>query len=109
MFSLTPQERQVVLFLVSVALLGIGTNFLLRTNLKVGSLVAVCQDIGKINLNTADDDALMSVTGIGAKLTQRIIEYRMSHGGFRDMEELKNIKGINGNKYEKIKDSLCIK
>ena len=109
MFSLTPQERQVVLFLVSVALLGIGVNFFLKTNAKARPFIAVMQDIGKINLNTADDDALMSVTGIGAKLTQRIIEYRMSHGGFRDMEELKNIKGINGNKYEKIKDSLCIK
>lgn len=109
MFNLTQQERQVILFLISVALLGMVTNFLAKRYSPLGTIACLTEDIGKINLNTADPAALMGVRGIGAKLAQRIIEYRKQQGDFRSVEELKQIKGINGYRYEKIKDNLLVK
>jgi len=109
MFSLTLQERRVILFLISVALTGIGIDFLVKKYSRTKIIADFYQDIGKINLNSADKDTLMSISGIGEKLAVRILEYRSQKGGFHDLEELKNIKSITNYRYEKIKDSLCIK
>jgi len=106
MFDLTPEERKVALFLITVALLGIGVNCLMKANPPVKALVIFVQDIGKIDLNHADKELLMSMRGIGEKLAQRIIEYRQEHGGIGDIQELRNIKGITNSTYEKIRDLL---
>ena len=46
----------------------------------------------------------MSAPGIGEKLACRIIEYRREHSAFKDLEELKNVKGMAGFRYEKVKE-----
>ena len=109
MLSLTRQERQVVLFFVSVALVGIGLDFLAKRYSKAQVAINNYQDIGKIDLNSADKELLISVSGIGEKLAGRIIEYRQRNGCFQELEELKNIKGISDYRYEKIKDSFILK
>lgn len=63
---------------------------------------------GKINLNTANTSELDSLPGIGPVYAERIIEYRTSHGGFKNITELKNIKGIGDKTYEKLKDLVAI-
>lgn len=108
MLNLTKQERQVVLFLISAALVGIGLNFWLKTNLEIKVIGYLTQDIGKINLNAATKDTLMDIKGIGDKLAQRIIMYREQNGDFKDIEELKNIKGIGVSKYEAIKENFFV-
>lgn len=109
MFNLTQQERQVVLFLVSISLVGTGINFLGKKYAPVRALASFSEDIGKVDPNTANKDLLMSLPGIGEKLALRIIEYREQKAGFSDPEELKNIKGISEYKYGKIKDYLIIR
>lgn len=109
MFNLTAEERKVILFLITIGFIGIGINFLIKINSSVKILSCYGQDIGKVDLNSADKDLLNSVPGIGTKLAQRIIEYRETQASFKDLEELKNIKGITDYKYEKIKDSFIIK
>ena len=109
MLGLTNQERRVILFLITVALIGAGINFLFKRFSPNQTLANFSQDIGKINLNTAQKDSLESVPGIGEKLALRIIEYRQKQGSFNDIEELKNIKGISGYRYEKIKDYLIVR
>lgn len=109
MFELTPQERRVILFLATIALTGIGADFLLKRYTAPKSIAALSRDIGKINLNTADKELLMEIPGIGEKLAERIIEYRNKQKIFQSTEELKNIKGITGYKYEKMKDLLIAK
>jgi competence protein ComEA len=109
MFGLTPQERRVILFLITIALVGLGIESLVKINSPLKVIVNAYQDIGKINLNTADKEQLKSLSGIGEKLAQRIINYRNQRGGFKEPEELKNIKGISDDKYEKIKDSVIVK
>lgn len=104
MFNLTKQERQVVLFLIIAALAGSGINYLVKKYSSVKVVAYFNQDISRVNLNRADKEALMGAWGIGEKLAGRIIEYRKKQGSFRDIEELKNIKGISGSKYEAIKE-----
>ena len=109
MLGLTPQERRVILFLITIALVGLGIEFIVKINSPLKVIVNAYQDLGKINLNTADKEQLMGVSGIGEKLAQRIIDYRVKVEGFKEPEELKNIKGISDDKYEKIKDLLVVK
>ncbi len=108
MLSLTRQERQVILFLITVALTGMGISFLVKRNSVVKTLICFNQNIGKVDLNKANKESLVNLPGIGEKLAERIIEYRSEHAGFKDAEELKNIKGISNYKYEKLKELLFI-
>ena len=109
MLNLTRQERQVIVFLVAMGLLGTGINYLAKINSAAKRLVNISQDFSKVDLNIADSTALIGVYGIGEKLAQRIIDYRNKQGGFRELEELRNIKGITSYKYEKLKDYLVVK
>ncbi len=109
MLGLTRQERQVILFLISVALIGMGLNFFLKKYTPVKNTLYLNQDTGKIDLNSAGKELLLSVSGIGERIACRIMEYRDREGGFKELAELKNIKGINDYNYEKIKDSLIVK
>lgn len=63
---------------------------------------------GKINLNTASVSQLDSLPGIGATYAQRIIDYRNSHGGFKSIDEIKNVKGIGDKTFEKFKDMISV-
>ncbi|MCL2487333.1 MAG: ComEA family DNA-binding protein [Oscillospiraceae bacterium] len=49
---------------------------------------------GKLNLNYATAEELMSINGIGTVTAGKIIRYRETHGGFSAVEELLNIDGI---------------
>jgi competence ComEA-like helix-hairpin-helix protein len=109
MLALTSQERRVILFLVFVALIGIGIDFLIKIYFPGKTIASFSQDLGKININTADKDLLMSVPGVGEKLALRIIEYRKQKGGFRSLEDLQDIKGITKNRHERIKGSFYVK
>ncbi|MBL7196768.1 MAG: helix-hairpin-helix domain-containing protein [Candidatus Omnitrophica bacterium] len=108
LISLTRQERQVILFLIVIALLGLGINFLTKHFSQIRVIGYISQDIGKINLNQADKEALIDISGIGTKLAQRIIDYRQQKGWFRNITELKKIKGISESKYEAIKDYFIV-
>lgn len=108
MFNLTKQERQVVLFLFAIAFTGSGINFFLKTHCRVKPIASFNENLGKVNLNKADNNALMSVSGIGRKLSERLLFYRKERGRFSSIDELKNIKGINQKKFEKLKSSLYI-
>ena len=57
------------------------------------------QTIKKINLNTATEDELMTIRGIGETYAKRIVEFRESIGGFTYMEQLKEIEGIGDGRY----------
>ncbi|MDO4322932.1 MAG: ComEA family DNA-binding protein [Lachnospiraceae bacterium] len=63
---------------------------------------------GKINLNTADAQTLMTLPGIGEVKAEAIIEYRIGHGGFSSIEEIQNIPGIKQAVFSKIADRITI-
>ena len=104
----TRQERQVVLFLVFVALVGLGINFVDKQGSQIRITGYFNSDIGKINLNQVEKEMLLRVPGIGRVLAQRIIDYRQQKKGFNDIAELNNIRGIGESKYNAIKDYFII-
>lgn len=61
-----------------------------------------------ININTADLEQLKEITGIGNIKAQSIIDYREANGGFKSLEELKNVDGIGDKTFEKIKDQITL-
>lgn len=62
----------------------------------------------KININTASEAELTEITGVGATRAKAIISYREEKGGFRRVEDIKNITGIGDKTYEKIKDKITV-
>lgn len=67
------------------------------------------EETGRVNLNTADEKELCTLTGIGSSRAQAILEYRERQGGFGSIEELMKVPGIKESVYEKICDKITIK
>lgn len=65
-------------------------------------------DDGKININTAAKDELLSLPGIGESKADDIIRYRDEHGKFESVEDIMNIQGIKEGVFNKIKDQISI-
>ena len=63
----------------------------------------------KVNLNTATQTELETISGIGPSIAANIIQYRKENGKFKKIDELKNVNGIGENKYETIKKEVVIK
>ena len=61
---------------------------------------------GQISLSTASEAQLETIDGIGPGLAGRIIEYRETHGGFRSLDELKQVSGIGDKRFETLRKAL---
>ena len=62
----------------------------------------------KININTATQEELDSLPGIGPSTALKIINYRKEHGKFSKVEELKNVSGIGDSKFAQLKDLITV-
>ena len=63
---------------------------------------------GKININTADNYTLCKLDGIGGTIATRIIEYRVSTGKFKTINEIKKVDGIGDALFQKIKNYITV-
>ncbi len=72
-----------------------------------GGLAADSSD-GRVNLNTATRDQLMTLPGIGESKADAIIAYREEHGAFASIEEIQNISGIKDGVFSQIKDFITV-
>lgn len=61
----------------------------------------------KISINTASEDQLCSLPGIGPALAGRIVEYR-SATPFSSLEQIMEVKGIGAKMFAKIKEQICL-
>lgn len=63
---------------------------------------------GKISINTASEEELMELDGVGEATAQKIIAYREENGGFKTLEDLMNVSGIGEKKFEGMKDQIVL-
>lgn len=63
---------------------------------------------GKISINSADVNSLMTLTGIGEGKALNIIKYREENGPFQSIEDLKNVDGIGDSLFDKIKENITL-
>lgn len=59
-----------------------------------------------VNINTADTEELMTLSGVGKSKAEAILRYREKVGLFQKIEEIKNVSGIGDAMFEQIKDSI---
>lgn len=63
---------------------------------------------GKVNINTASEQELMTLSGIGESKASQIVAYRTSHGAFQKIEDIMNISGIKEGVFSKIQDFITV-
>jgi competence protein ComEA len=65
-------------------------------------------DSNKIYINTASEQEISQLPGIGKTKAQAIIAYRKEHGPFQKAEDLLNVAGIGEKTFEKIKEHIVV-
>ena len=59
-----------------------------------------------ININTANKEQLMKISGVGKTKAEAIISYREKNGDFKKKEDITKVHGIGKATFEKIKDKI---
>jgi len=108
-FDLTEQEKQAIIFLACVALVGLGVDFLVKVNPGIREFVRVEDRLIRIDLNTVSLEELMHTRGVPKKIAQSIIDYRQANGFFRSLEDLKQVKGIGDCRYSKLEKLFFVR
>ncbi len=65
--------------------------------------------VGVVNINTAHDEALELLPGIGPARARAIIEYRKAKGSFKSVESLSEVPGIGERALERIRPHCVLK
>lgn len=66
------------------------------------------EEEGKVNINTASREELMTLPGVGESKADSILSYREENGGFQTIEEIMQISGIKEGLFNKIKDYITV-
>ncbi len=62
----------------------------------------------RVNLNHATLAQLDTLPGVGPVLAQRIIDYRTKHGGFKSVNDLRQVDGIGEETFARLKDLVVV-
>ena len=89
------EEQETISLQASIGSMGIGN-------------AGNAQEEQRVNLNTANEMELQTLTGIGPSKATAIIQYRTENGPFKSIEELKNISGIGEKTFDKLKEEITI-
>jgi competence protein ComEA len=103
MLDFTPEEKKIILFLLGLAFCGLLLSNLIKINCRIAGMVYPQVQLARLNLNKVSLKELMGIKCVPVKLAQRIIEYRNLHREFTSLEELKEVKGIGRQRFEKLK------
>ena len=63
----------------------------------------------KVNINTADVKSLMTLTGVGRSLAEKIVKYRDEHGQFKKPTDLRKVEGVGDALWEKNRERIVVK
>lgn len=84
-------------------------KYMVSLLLVAGSLLATTVSAELVNINKASAEIMQEhLKGIGAKKAEAIISYRTEHGEFKNLEDIKEVKGIGDALFEKIKADISL-
>lgn len=63
---------------------------------------------GKISINKATIEELMTLSGIGESKAKEIVAYREKNGPFQDIKDLLNVPGIGENLFASIQEDITL-
>lgn len=63
---------------------------------------------GKININTAGVEELVTLNGIGEVKAREIVAYREQHGAYERIDQIQDVKGIGESTFAKIRDQITV-
>lgn len=63
---------------------------------------------GLININTATEDELTALSGVGEATARAIVEDRERNGPFEVPEDLMRVTGIGEKKFERVRNDICV-
>lgn len=69
-----------------------------------GGTVAGAAPTTPVSLNTATVEQLDTLPGVGPVLARHIIDYRAQHGGFRSIDELREVNGIGDRRFAELRN-----
>ena len=97
-------------YLNLAALLSDGQKIQIPTKEEAESMEAESKEAsdGLVNINTADLDELMTLSGIGEARAQAIISYREENGPFAVIEDIMKVPGIKESAFSKIKAKIKV-
>ena len=84
------------------------TKFLLPTILAVFLSLGTAFSADKININTATQEELQMIKGIGPSTAMKIVDYREQVGTFSSIDELTQVQGIGDKKLEKVAEQITV-
>jgi competence protein ComEA len=64
---------------------------------------------GKLNLNTASEEQLQLLPGVGPSKAERVVAWRTKNGGFKRVADLRKVKGFGYKTLKKLEPFLDIK
>ena len=64
---------------------------------------------GKLNLNTATEDQLVLLPGVGPSKAERVVTWRAKHGAFKRVADLRHVKGFGYKTIKKLEPYLDVK
>ncbi len=67
------------------------------------------ENAGLVNINTAEEEQLCTLPGIGESKARDIIVYREENGAFQTIEDIMKVPGIKESLFQKIKEFIDVK
>ena len=71
----------------------------------IQSVTPTNTQLTRVDINQADVDSLMTLHGLAQQKAQAIVTYRQSHGQFKSLSELTQVKGIGDKLLQKLKEN----
>ncbi len=69
-------------------------------------LLSASLAFGAVDINKADKTELMKINGVGEVKASAIVDYRTKHNCFKNIEEIKEVKGFGDKFLEKNKGQI---
>jgi len=101
-----PKYSRKEIFVLSVLIAALvvinAVNFINRRKLDKSLTMVIEEGRAPVSLNSAGSSDLEDLPGIGPALAERIIAFRTECGGYRNLDELKKVKGVGEKLFQKI-------